>query len=85
MFTREQLGGTGAGGQGGGPGGPLEQRVQGRLLVHHGSVGLGAGRQALAVGLAEDAVLVVLLDKRVHTLQLGSAKEPIGFDRRGYR
>lgn len=30
--------------------------------MHHGSVGLGAGRQVLAIGLTEDAVLVVLLD-----------------------
>lgn len=54
---------TWAGGEGGGPRSPFEQGVEGWLLVHHGSVGLGAGRPVLAVGLAEDAVLVVLLNK----------------------
>lgn len=34
--------------------------------MHHGSVGLGAGRQVLAVGLTEDAVLVVLLSTQTH-------------------
>lgn len=32
--------------------------------MHHGSVRLGAGWQVLAVGLTEDAVLVVLLKQR---------------------
>lgn len=56
-----QVGRTRAGRQGGGPGSSFKQRVERRLLVHHGSVGLGAGRLGLPVGLAEDAVLAELL------------------------
>lgn len=52
---------TWAGGERRGPRGAFKQRVEGRLLVHHGSVGLGAGRQVFTVSLTEDAVLVVLL------------------------
>ncbi len=34
--------------------------------MHHGSVRLGAGWQVLAVGLTEDAVLVVLLNTQTY-------------------
>lgn len=55
---------TWAGRQGGGPRSSFKQRIEWRLLVHHGSIGLGAGWLGLPVGLTEDAVLVKLLHTR---------------------
>lgn len=41
--------------------------------MHHGSIGLGAGRQVLPVGLTEDAVLVVLLNTRTAVIDLSDS------------
>lgn len=41
--------------------------------MHHGSIGLGAGRQVLSVGLTEDAVLVVLLNTRTAVIDLSDS------------